>query len=324
MLQDYLDAYLYDTIQCSTLGCYAKDCTSPFPEPHSGTIRLLELLSEEKKLDLVVDGKDTSTSNTTEDVSTSTLEERLATLLGDDLAESIHGGVVLDGLHETISIWYSRKKGFDTYLTRSHHHTTTDGIQRVGGDTGTSGDGPAEQEGSKEVVLKRTDQDDRLDRVVHTEVQTTVDNDTKDGGTETTVETGNTIRSEGLLVDINQTVELTLTTALGGLGVVGETGTSVVEGVDEEKRSGTSSTTRGKVTDHPLSIAITLLLVGEHRLVGVTEGEVKSLGREVTDDVGGVTSPERDDTLRGGSTLPAVNQTAVLAVETASTKHLIL
>ena len=98
MLQDYLDAYLYDTIQCSTLGCYAKDCTSPFPEPHSGTIRLLELLSEEKKLDLVVDGQDTSTSDTTENVSTSTLEERLSTLLGDNLAGSVHGRAVLDGL----------------------------------------------------------------------------------------------------------------------------------------------------------------------------------------------------------------------------------
>lgn len=132
------------------------------------------------------------------------------------------------------------KDRLNTYLTRGHHHTTTDGIQRVRGNTGTSGDSPAEEERGKEVALKRTNQDDRLDRVVHTEVQTTVDDDTKDGGTETTVETGNTIGSEGLLVDINETVELTLTSALGGLGVVGETGTGVVEGVDEEEGSSTS------------------------------------------------------------------------------------
>lgn len=60
--------------------------------------RLFELLSEEQELGLVVDGQDTSTGDTTEDVSTGTLEERADTLLGDDLAESVEGRVVLDGL----------------------------------------------------------------------------------------------------------------------------------------------------------------------------------------------------------------------------------
>lgn len=128
-----------------------------------------------------------------------------------------------------------------TYLTRGHHHTTTDGVQRVRGNTGTGGDSPAEQERSKEVTLERTNQDDGLDGVVHSEVQTTVDDDTEDGGTETTVETGNTVRGDGLAVDVEETVELTVTTTLGGLGVVGQTGTGVVEGVDEEEGSGTSS-----------------------------------------------------------------------------------
>jgi hypothetical protein len=61
-------------------------------------IRLLEGLSEHEHLGLVVDGQDTSTGNTTEDVGTSTLEERLDTLLGDDLATSVDGRLVLDGL----------------------------------------------------------------------------------------------------------------------------------------------------------------------------------------------------------------------------------
>ena len=126
-----------------------------------------------------------------------------------------------------------------TYLTRCHHHATTDGIKRIRGNTSTSSHSPAEQERSKEVTLKRTDKDDRLDRVVHAEVQTTVDDDTSDGRHETTVQTGNTIRGKSLLVDIDETVELALTTLLGGLGVVGKTGTGVVEGVDEEEGGGT-------------------------------------------------------------------------------------
>lgn len=55
-------------------------------------------LAEHDKLDLVVDGQDTGTSNTTEDVGTSTLEEGLNTLLSNDGAESVEGRVVLDGL----------------------------------------------------------------------------------------------------------------------------------------------------------------------------------------------------------------------------------
>lgn len=87
---------------------------------------------------------------------------------------------------------------------------------------------------------------------------------------------------------------------------------------------GITYTTGGKVTHHPLGVSVTLLLVGEHGLVGVTEGEVQSLSREVTDDVGGVTSPEGNNTLGGSGTLEAVANTGVLAVKTAGLKHLIL
>jgi hypothetical protein len=60
--------------------------------------RLFELLAKHDQLHLVVDGEHTGTSDTTEDVGTSTLEERGDTLLGDDLGGSIEGRLVLDGL----------------------------------------------------------------------------------------------------------------------------------------------------------------------------------------------------------------------------------
>jgi hypothetical protein len=56
-----------------------------------------------------------------------------------------------------------------------------------------------------------------------------------------TVETADTVGGEGLLVDVYQAVELAVTALLGRLGVVGETGTGIVEGVDEEEGSGTGS-----------------------------------------------------------------------------------
>lgn len=83
----------------------------------------------------------------------------------------------------------------------------------------------------------------------HAEVETTVNDDTNDRGNETAVETSDTVRGEGLAVDIDETVELALTAALGSrLGVVGKTSTGVVKRVNEEERRGTSGTTGGKVS----------------------------------------------------------------------------
>lgn len=69
----------------------------------------LEGLAEHEELDLVVDGQDTSAGNTTEDVGTSTLEEGLGALLGDDLGSSVEGRLVLDGLWNFVSISLSEK-----------------------------------------------------------------------------------------------------------------------------------------------------------------------------------------------------------------------
>ena len=64
-----------------------------------------------------------------------------------------------------------------------------------------------------------------------------VDNDANNGWNKATIETRNTIRGKGLLVNINQAVELTSTSTLGGFGVVGKTSTSVIQGVNEYERN---------------------------------------------------------------------------------------
>ena len=92
------------------------------------------------------------------------------------------------------------------------YHTTSDCIERVRSETGTSCDGPSEQEGGKEVTLESTGEKNGFKRIVKTEIETSIDDDTSDRGTETTIKTTNTIRSKSLLVDIDQTVELTFTT----------------------------------------------------------------------------------------------------------------
>jgi hypothetical protein len=64
-------------------------------------------LAEHDLLELVVQGEHTSASNTTENVGTSTLEERANTLLSDDLRASVEHGLVVSG------------------GTGSHHHAAT-------------------------------------------------------------------------------------------------------------------------------------------------------------------------------------------------------
>jgi hypothetical protein len=105
-------------------------------------------LSEHELLHLVVEGQDTGTGNTSEDVGSGTLEERLDTLLGNNLGSSVEHGLVVDG------------------STGSHHHSSSDGVERVRSKTGTGGDTPTEEERGSERSLKRTDEDNGLNGVV--------------------------------------------------------------------------------------------------------------------------------------------------------------
>lgn len=58
----------------------------------------LEGLSKHEKLNLIVDREDTGTSDTAEDIGTSTLEERPNTFNGNNLAGSVQGRLVLHSL----------------------------------------------------------------------------------------------------------------------------------------------------------------------------------------------------------------------------------
>lgn len=83
-------------------------------------------------------------------------------------------------------------------------------------------------------------------------------------------------------------------------------------------------TTGGQVADHPPGVTVTVLLEAEHLLELVTESKVQGLGREVSDDVGSVTTPQSHDTLVGHGAAEAVTNTGESAIKTAALDHLIL
>ena len=88
------------------------------------------------------------------------------------------------------------------------------------------------------------------------------------------------------------------------------------ETMRNQESFGKTYTTGSQVTSHPLGVTVTLLLETKELLELVTESKVQSLGREVTDDVGSVTTPEGKKTLVTVRARKAVADTLVGLGET--------
>merc|ERR1712019_88465 len=219
-------------------------------------------------LNLIKTRNDQRTTNTSQDVGTSTLEERTDTFVLNDLHTTVHGRFVVDT------------------GTGSHHHSSSDGINRVRGQTGRDGDRVTEHESEQEGWIF-TEQG--LDGVVQTEVKTSIDEDTDGGDDETSVKTGNTIGGNGLSVDIDQTVKLSLTVL--ALSIVSHSGSGKVQRVDKQQRQSTSATTRSDVS-HGLDEVRRIFGDSKDCFELFIESKLQGLSGEVSDDVGHITSPE--------------------------------
>merc|ERR1712020_509570 len=176
-------------------------------------------------LELVETSQDTGTSHTTEDVGSGSLHQRHEALVLQDLREAVDGALVLDS------------------APGGHHHPPPDGVDGIGHQPGSDGDSPSQEEGESHSGISSEDQ--RLQGVVQAEVHATVDEDTDGRDSEASVESLDTIRLEGLGVDINETVELPLASL--ALGVIGQPGPGVVQGVDEHQGEGSGKTSAGDV-----------------------------------------------------------------------------
>merc|ERR1711899_11057 len=251
--------------------------------------------------DDVETSKYTSTGDTSENVSTSTFHHGHETFVLQNLSTAIDGTVV-----------------FNT-TTTGHHHSSSDGIDWVGSQTRNNGDRPTEEEGDKSG--SRVANNDWFQRIVKSKVQTSVDEDTDARDDETSVETSNTIRSQSLLVNIDQTVVLSFT--IFSFGIVSQSGSGKVQRVDNSQGHGTSKTTRSDVGGEFLPLWGGFW-GGKSGFDGIFEGKVKSLGWEVSEDVGEVTSPEWSDTFGGQSSFAAIHNTIVWFVKSSLFDHFIL
>jgi len=255
---------------------------------------MTSLLSEGSG-DFRVKHKDKGSSNGTEGVGTSSLEQGRNSFFLHNLLETVSSTAV---------------DPFFLGLLRLHLKTTTDGVEGVRSVSGSDGRSLGADElgsGTDETIV------DSLVRVVsgegieETKVDSTVGDDTNNGDTNTVVETSKTGALDSLGETVNKTVEL----LLAGTDIRGKTGTGIVKRVNNHERSGTSQTSRGHVDQEEGDEVLLLVNLGEHGLDGVLEGEVEGLGGEITDDVGQVTTPESTDSLLGSNAGEAVNNTGV-------------
>jgi len=245
--------------------------------------------------------KYTSTGNTSEDVGASTLHHGHETFSFHDLLSAIDSTVVFDS------------------TTTGHHHSSSNGVNWVGSKTRNNGNRPTEEEGDEGGTV--FSDDDWFEGIVESKVETSVDEDTDARDDETSVKTSNTIGSESLLVDIDETVVLSF--AVFAFVVVSESSSGEIEGVDNSQRHRTSKTTGGDVGGKFLPLWGGFW-GGKSGLDGILEGKVKSLGWEVSEDVSQVTSPEWNETFGGHGSLAAINDTGVWFIKSTLFDHLIL
>jgi len=256
-------------------------------------------------LDFVEAGEYTSTSNTSQDVSSSTLHQSHEALVSYHGLSTVQGSLVLDS------------------LTTGHHHPPSDGIDRVGHKSGCDRDTVSQQERQQQTGI--ITQEHWFEGVVETEVEASVDKDSDTRDHETSVETSNTVRFEGLLVDVNETVVLARgnTVLSCYFGVVSETSSSVVERVDETQRHGSSNSTRQDVRAK-LNRVASILGDSEGLFDLSFEGKVKGLGGEVPQAVSQVTSPERVQTFAREGSCCTIYDSLVWPVQPPLLNHLIL
>merc|ERR1719411_1805244 len=150
-------------------------------------------------LELVKSSQDTSSGDSSQDVGSSSLHQGHESLVPENLGEAIQRSLVLDS------------------TSGGHHHTPSDGVDGVGHQTSGNCDSPTQEEGQSHSSISA--EKHGLECVVESEVHSTVDEDTHGRDGESSVETLDSVRLQSLDVDVNESIELPLTSL--ALGVIG-------------------------------------------------------------------------------------------------------
>ena len=222
-----------------------KKATSDLDEMRSDSHTVLNFLVNEGNHS----GK--SASN---DISEHTLVHAGESFLLEDDPSAVNGTLVESLLHGFLGL---------------HLDTTTDSVEGVvegsGGDSGNlGGEESGDESLDSHVLLVGVKSHDSVEK---TELESTVDDDTGNRGTETIVDGGGSLSGGGLLEAIEDTVEgLLFTTDIGSKTCSGK-----IERVADGEGEGGSHTSRGEVNSEEAPELGSGIVLGEHLLDGVLE-----------------------------------------------------
>ena len=108
----------------------------------------------------------------------------------------------------------------------------TDGIDGIVGEISSDGHSHTEVELSDIFLVSRQS---KLEGIKETEVNSTIEEGTNTGDDEAPIETSNTVRGEGLLVHIHDSIKLLFSSLLGVFDIVTKSDPGVFEGVSEQE-----------------------------------------------------------------------------------------
>ena len=194
--------------------------------------------------------------------------------------------------------------------SRLHHHSSSHGIERIRQDSCQRRDGLRNHPSSNNGRVLILSEDHRLRRIVQSKVGSTVDNNPLHRDKESLVDCKRTSTSHNLSENINKPRKLSLFTLSGDIS--GEAGTGEIQRVDDQERGGSRGSSRSEIGAKELPELSLRVVLGEHGLEGVLEGEVERLRREVPHDVGEIAAPHGSEALLGDDPAEAVGDPSVL------------
>jgi hypothetical protein len=130
-----------------------------------------------------------------------------------------------------------------------------------------------------------------FDGILETELNTSVDNNTNSGWSNTIVEGRDTVLLNSLGKAISNTIIL-----LDNSNISTESSSDIDQWVNKSVSDTSSNTTRSDLSHGELLEVSLLVVFWEDSLDGILEHEIASSSRYVSDTVGNISSPERRST----------------------------
>lgn len=133
-------------------------------------------------------------------------------------------------------------------------------------------------ETTSETYLKVSSQEDRFQRVIKSKVKATINHNSNARDVETSIQSCNAIRCQGLPIDINEPIKLSLSTSfLGRFWVIGQPRSCIIQWIHKEEWGCACGTSWSQVPCKPFPVPISVFLHPKQAVEKILECKVEGL-----------------------------------------------